>query len=366
MHSPENNVHGKLRTMQRQLRIASTAATVLAVLSIAAVAVPLWFMTDQTSALLVTLCVAAAMGGVLFMSRGLIAPMREQLEQAKRVANSPGRPMLMKLTWAYNLTGYLARLWEPGAHEDDAPKRPVWGLASLRTERKWPRLGKNPAPVTVYMTAAGPGQPLVVDAGSSVFWGKMVSKEQAGAGWGLLAALFILVALIGVAAMGMSLWLASHEREAYAKEARLARESLTWPTAPGRILSSTVADVRIPRGKGSTPGHEARIRYEYTVDGERYENDFIHFGYAKHSGLAPANSLVQRYPVEKQVRIAYDPGKPAFSVLEPGHLQEVATNARKTNRQAYLVLGLSAILVVLPLAALAVLGWKRRELLESL
>jgi hypothetical protein len=94
-----------------------------------------------------------------------------------------------------------------------------------------------------------------------------------------------------------------------------ARASLSWPTTEGRVVFSEVDHSTDSEGGDS---YSADIVYRYEVDDQEYENDRVRFGENSSSNRGPAEDLVERYPVGRNVDVHYEPDDPDNSVLEPG------------------------------------------------
>lgn len=95
-----------------------------------------------------------------------------------------------------------------------------------------------------------------------------------------------------------------------------AFESRGWPTADGVITVSQFTS-NTDRDSGSTT-YGASIAYDYTVNGASYTGSNVHFGQYSTSDPSYGRSIVNRYPLGKQVMVYYDPDNPSESVLEPG------------------------------------------------
>ena len=80
-----------------------------------------------------------------------------------------------------------------------------------------------------------------------------------------------------------------------------------WPTVEGQVVES-----RITSGSEGT----AHVEYEYEVAERRYRNDRIATGFF--FGNVGAILVQRRYPLEKRVRVYYDPDDPGNAVLETG------------------------------------------------
>lgn len=90
---------------------------------------------------------------------------------------------------------------------------------------------------------------------------------------------------------------------------RKAQASLSWPTVPGRIVDSRLAEFRDSDGDVSTV---ASIKYAYAVQGTPFEGSRVKLS----NSTAPAS--VKKYPTGTDVPVYYDPAKLASALLEPG------------------------------------------------
>lgn len=84
----------------------------------------------------------------------------------------------------------------------------------------------------------------------------------------------------------------------------------SWPSTLGVVEQSSVQPI------GRSGPDEARVSYRYVVAGRSYTGTRI--GYALPSSDAGARTLANRYSQGSEVRVYYDPGDPADSVLLPG------------------------------------------------
>lgn len=98
-----------------------------------------------------------------------------------------------------------------------------------------------------------------------------------------------------------------------------ARESVNWPSAAGKILSSEQEKRTSTEGKGNSKKSKtyyvAVINYEYQVDGKIYTSNRI--GFHGQSDVC-SNALVNKYPKGKSVSVFYCPKNPEEAVLETG------------------------------------------------
>ncbi|MGC4117488.1 MAG: DUF3592 domain-containing protein [Myxococcales bacterium] len=91
--------------------------------------------------------------------------------------------------------------------------------------------------------------------------------------------------------------------------------SVKWPSVPGRIVESRIQEVSFRR----VASYKPIIRFTFAVDGIEHVGNHVDFHLAERAStkdlLAP---LLAKYPVGKDVKVFYDPGEPAFALLEPG------------------------------------------------
>lgn len=90
--------------------------------------------------------------------------------------------------------------------------------------------------------------------------------------------------------------------------------SRTFLPVPARILSSEI------RTKSDSDGstYAPQVRYEFHVDGQRYESDRVRFGQMGESNRTPARAIVDANPVGATRTAYYDPANPAEAVLYRG------------------------------------------------
>ncbi|MFO0819399.1 MAG: DUF3592 domain-containing protein [Pirellulales bacterium] len=105
---------------------------------------------------------------------------------------------------------------------------------------------------------------------------------------------------------------------------REARESLQWPTTPGRITQSGV-DVSISREhendsrrRRETRSYSAHVAYEYTVEGKTYTGERIAVVTDQFGSHDWAKATTEKFPVGREVTVSYHPEHPEQCVLEPG------------------------------------------------
>ena len=95
-----------------------------------------------------------------------------------------------------------------------------------------------------------------------------------------------------------------------------AHESRNWPHTDGTIVYSEVERRSGSKGGSSySPG----IKFQYSIQGQKYEGDIVAFGMKSVSaGRGFAERFVKKYPKGKDVRVFYNPSEVSKSVLEPG------------------------------------------------
>ncbi|HEX2854563.1 MAG TPA: DUF3592 domain-containing protein [Opitutaceae bacterium] len=96
--------------------------------------------------------------------------------------------------------------------------------------------------------------------------------------------------------------------------------SRTFLPVGARILSS---EVKTSSGSDDTT-HLAQVRYEFQVDGRRYEADRVRFGEMSNSDQSRARSVVRAHPAGSIRNAYYNPANPAEAVLYRGISRESA------------------------------------------
>ncbi len=101
-----------------------------------------------------------------------------------------------------------------------------------------------------------------------------------------------------------------------------AARSKGWPTAPGTVVSAEELQHRraVPaeQGGGTRIHYEARIHYEYSVGRVHIGSTVVRLGPTETSSEPRVQATLARYLPGQSVRVAYNPGDPTESVLEPG------------------------------------------------
>lgn len=107
--------------------------------------------------------------------------------------------------------------------------------------------------------------------------------------------------------------------------------SSTWPQARGHIISSSVKTWRTSRGTW----YEPQVRYEYRVDGVRYEGKRLSYSQMRFVREEPACKIVSEYPAGSELMVYYSPKKPQRSVLVP----------RLTNKGVFVAAAILGIMI---------------------
>ncbi len=95
-----------------------------------------------------------------------------------------------------------------------------------------------------------------------------------------------------------------------ARRIQLAAASTKWPTTAGKVVSSqTTRDVSTYRNN-STVTFDTETVIHYTVNGQDYTTDVLHFGQTLGSGDKSDAALQRlRFPAGKEVPVSYDPAR---------------------------------------------------------
>ena len=125
------------------------------------------------------------------------------------------------------------------------------------------------------------------------------------------------------------------------------QETESWPSTTGEIVLSYVYDKR--GSEGTT--YEAKITYQYIVDGVSYTSDTISCDYFySSSDRSAATQLVEKYPAGKTVTIYYNSKAPYQSVLIQG-----------ASGNSWLIFSAGMFFVILGVLVTVYIGLKNKE-----
>jgi hypothetical protein len=133
----------------------------------------------------------------------------------------------------------------------------------------------------------------------------------------ILIVIFLIVTIFG---LGIFFYSLSLFKSAWA--------SRSWPTTSGIVVSSSVdsywSESETGSSKSTTLMYSAKIIYKYTADETDYTSQKISFGDYDSNNSREIQAVVDRYPLNSDVLVYYNPENPEMSVLEPGKLGGVA------------------------------------------
>lgn len=94
----------------------------------------------------------------------------------------------------------------------------------------------------------------------------------------------------------------------------IARDSVNWPSVPGKVISSVVESHR--SDDGTT--YSAEVHFEYDIEGVTHASNRVGVGSVSTSNPSGARKTVNRYPAGKVVDVFYNPEDPDYGLLETG------------------------------------------------
>ena len=101
-----------------------------------------------------------------------------------------------------------------------------------------------------------------------------------------------------------------------------SQASESWPSVPGKILHSEIAEHTSRSGQGKTTksdtDYEVKVRYSYEVQGRSLEGNRLRFASWSHDERSAASKELKRYPKGKEVTVYYDPENPENTTLIKG------------------------------------------------
>lgn len=96
-----------------------------------------------------------------------------------------------------------------------------------------------------------------------------------------------------------------------------SKAAQNWPTVKGKVLTSEVMEDRFRNATGKASiAFVPEITYTYTVDGREYNGDTVIFGEITYDYITAAR-ICEKFAVESEPNVYYDPAKPEESVLLP-------------------------------------------------
>lgn len=104
-----------------------------------------------------------------------------------------------------------------------------------------------------------------------------------------------------------------------------ARESSSWPSVEGKVLSKKVdsSTSRNSDGKSET-SYYPKMQYSFVVDGKTYQGSRIKVGNQSYGRYSSAQAAIADYSVKKPCMVYFNPKDPNKSVLLNGvHLFHV-------------------------------------------
>jgi hypothetical protein len=251
-----------------------------------------------------------------------------QLPQLQRASDMmravQPRPVRIRSGGYGDLSGISVEIRAADADEESTP----WAVATVRASNRT-FLRKKSVPARLYYRQEGDPSFLVLETDKMVLWGHLSNPARRATSWrrfGWLFGGFLALVLIGVVVVAM---LYAQQMRMVNQDIELAQTTLSWPRADGVVTASAVRSVRIHQGKGTVPGFKNEIRYQYFVNGQTFNGRVIHLGYRPTRDRAEAEALAAKYPEGAAVRPAYDPHLPRRSVLEPGHMDDLAEQVRE-------------------------------------
>jgi hypothetical protein len=109
-----------------------------------------------------------------------------------------------------------------------------------------------------------------------------------------------------------------------------ALDSLTWPETLGQVVKSGTRSKRfLTSNQTHARQYQPEIVYQYMVDGKAYESAQLMIAEGYFVGThAWAKNIADRFPLDCQVRVYYDPAHPETAVLDrkSGYTQEKFVN----------------------------------------
>jgi hypothetical protein len=134
------------------------------------------------------------------------------------------------------------------------------------------------------------------------------------------------------------------------REARMAKESETWPVTGGKVVTSALGSSRVKSGSTYRKVIQPDVDYTYEMNGSAHRGWRVSFEYIEGEGRS--QKVIEKYPVGSAVTVHYDPTDPSQSVLESG-------GAVKTPKSPWVGVALFAFLGIFGCAMPLILSFKK-------
>jgi hypothetical protein len=96
-----------------------------------------------------------------------------------------------------------------------------------------------------------------------------------------------------------------------------AKAAETWPTAPGRVISSEVVEEEsTDREGGTSTWYNPVVSYSYSAGGRELTSRRLRFGNYRSASRKKAEGALAPYPVGASPTVRYNPENPEECVLE--------------------------------------------------
>lgn len=348
-------IHPEIEAYLGKLRLARFVLVVSLVAAPAAV-ILLWTLGNMPKDLLgpirLAVCVIALMA-YLVMGR-IVDKARASAESAARVlAMVEPRPMTMEIVGMTGLGALQVRL----RPLDEASQTLLPVLATVRATKNKQRLSKGPLEVQVHFQPLSVDRSVVIEGQEAVFWGRWSERESrpekssdhrtgveppaekvAGTAfkssfprWLKLIGSLMIILLIATGILFAVV--SSGAIRAGQRELALARASLNWQRAPGKIVAARLQRKTIHKSRGSSVIYEPAIVFQYEWHGRLRRGTLIHFGLQPSNRKSVAQRWLKKYPVDRRVMPAVAPGPSPVAVLEPGHMDDCESIIARRKRQ---------------------------------
>lgn len=96
-----------------------------------------------------------------------------------------------------------------------------------------------------------------------------------------------------------------------------SKQALSWPQVKGKVVSSEAVEDRFRSATGkATIAFVPDITYEYNVNGTNYTGSAVIFGATTYDYIT-ASRICDKFTVDSEPKVYYDPANPQDSVLLP-------------------------------------------------
>ncbi len=348
----------------RGLRLAQRFAPAI-MAAVGAIAIIPLFLQGETSftiPLVVSAFVAACLFGAYLIMKRLFGAQLEYTEAALHALDhATPQPMVMRRTGLFDHRGSVALFYHP-RHAPATPEAtagPPALIATVHAGRNAAGFTTGQEPVTLHHEPTRDAVALLRKDGAAL-WGRRRTPKDLEQSWNRARWTYLALIALGLLMTGLLATLLGTTILTTQKDMALARASVDWPVATGRMLDAKVETRRQTQGRSRTV-YAVRVRYLYKVGYMDYEGRLLGFCTQSFATRDAAEAVARRFASGEAVEVRYSPDAPTMAVLEPGDTAACEDFLRKTWFGLIGGAAVGLLMMATPAGLLLQQGWRMRQ-----